>query len=405
MVYLNSINKGLKNPDGGNVDLYKTFLIIVASIFLAPIILRRFNIPGITAIMLAGILIGPYGLGIVDINESLKTFSTFGAIFLMFLAGMEVDNETLIKGVKSSLFVALFSALICGIGGYYIGSFLGLHHLGALLYAIMFASNSVGVVYALLNELGIIKSKFGTVLLGAVVLSEVLGMILLATISKISLSQLEGSLLFILQVLLYILGLLIIIPLVTKGILKRFEKLHCRKIHFVLLIILISILIGEHVGVHPMICAFITGVAVSEALTKEEHDLLLNSNLNAIGYGLFIPIFFLTLGMSTNIRLLVDLSNLEVLLGTVGGLIVLKILSGYVSFRVIGYDKLRSLYGGLLTIPQISAPLVVASVGRDLGVLPQHFFITVVMMILITSILAPIVIRYLIDRYPLSSQG
>jgi len=386
------------------VDLYKTFLIIVASIFLAPIILKRFNIPGITAIMLAGILIGPYGLGVVNIDQSLETFSTFGAIFLMFLAGMEVDNEILFKGFKNSLFISLFSATICGIGGYYIGSFLGLNYLGALLYGVMFASNSVGIVYALLKELGIVKSKFGTVLLGAVVLSEILGMILLATLSKVSLNHLEGSLVFILQVLLYILGLLLLIPFITRRIFKKLEKLPFRKIHFVLLIIFVSILIGEYVGVHPMICAFITGVAVSEALTKEEHDLLLNSNLNAIGYSFFIPIFFLTLGMKTNIKVLSNLDNVGILVSTVGGLILLKTLSGYLSFRLIGYDKLRSLYGGLLTIPQVSAPLVVASVGRDLGVLPHNFFITVIMTILITSIIAPIAIKYLIDRYPLSPE-
>ncbi|AXI24911.1 potassium transporter [Methanofervidicoccus sp. A16] len=383
------------------MELYITFFIIITSIFLVPIILKRFNIPGITAIMLAGILIGPYGLGIVDIDEALKTFSTFGAIFLMFLAGMEVDNETLIRGFKRSLFISLFSAVICGIGGYYIGSLLGLDYLGALLYGIMFASNSVGIVYALLDELDMMRSKFGTILLGAVVLSEVLGMILLATVSKISLNQgLEGSVLFIIQILLYILGLLLLIPLITKKIFKRFEKLHCRKIHFVLLIILISILIGEYVGIHPMICAFITGVAVSEALTKEEHDILLNNNLNAIGYSFFIPIFFLTVGMNTNIRMLMNLDNLGILVSTVGGLMILKTLSGYLSFKIIGCDRLKSLYGGLLTIPQISAPLVVASVGRDLGVFPHSLFVTVVVMILITSIIAPIVIRYLVDRYP-----
>ncbi|HIQ39170.1 MAG TPA: cation:proton antiporter [Methanothermococcus okinawensis] len=384
------------------MELYITFFIIIASIFLVPIILKRFNIPGITAVMLAGILIGPYGLGIVDIDESLKTFSTFGAIFLMFLAGMEVDNETLIRGFKNSLFISLFSAVICGIGGYYIGSLLGLNYLGALLYSVMFASNSVGIVYALLNELDMTKSKFGTVLLGAVVLSEVLGMILLAIVSKISLNQgLEGSVLFILQVLLYILGLLLLIPFITKRIFKRFENLQCRKIHFVLLIILISILIGEYVGVHPMICAFITGVAVSEALTKEEHDNILNSNLNAIGYSFFIPIFFLTLGMNTDIGMLLNLDNLGILVSTVGGLMVLKVISGYLSFKMIGCDRLRSLYGGLLTIPQVSAPLVVTSVGRDLGVIPHSFYVTVVIMILLTSIMAPIVIRYMVDKYPL----
>ncbi|MBW9222633.1 cation:proton antiporter [Methanothermococcus sp. SCGC AD-155-C09] len=382
------------------MDLYITFFIIIASIFLVPLILKRFNIPGITAIMLAGIIIGPYGLGIVAMDESLETFSVFGAIFLMFLAGMEVDNETLLKGFKKSLFISLFSAVVCGIGGYYIGNFLGLSHMGSLLYGALFASNSVGIVYALLNELDMIKSKFGTVLLGAVVISELIGLILLAIFSEVNLSQGFGeSILFIMEVMLYIIGLLLIVPYIAKAMFKRCEKLHFRKIHFILLIILISILVGEYVGLHPMIGAFITGVAVSEALTKEEHDNLLNNNLNAIGYGLFIPIFFLTLGMNTDVRMLMNLSNLEALIATVGGLMILKTISGYISFKLVGYDKLKSLYGGLLTIPQVSAPLVVVSIGRDLGILPHKFFVTVIVLILITSIVAPILIRHIINKY------
>ena len=258
----------------------------------------------------------------------------------------------------------------------------------------------MGIVYALLNELDIIKSKFGTVLLGAVVISELIGLILLAIFSEVNLSQGFGeSTLFIMEVMLYIVGLLLIVPYIAKAMFKRCEKLHFRKIHFILLIILISILIGEYVGLHPMIGAFITGVAVSEALTKEEHDNLLNDNLNAIGYGLFIPIFFLTLGMNTDVRMLMNLSNLEALIATVGGLMILKTISGYISFKLVGYDKLKSLYGGLLTIPQVSAPLVVVSIGRDLGILPHKFYVTVIVLILITSIVAPILIRHIINKY------
>ena len=69
-------------------------------------------------------------------------------------------------------------------------------------------------------------------------------------------------------------------------ILNELQKFHVQKIHFILLIILISIIVGEHIGIHPIIGAFIIGIAVSEELTKEEHDKILNENLNAIGYGI-----------------------------------------------------------------------------------------------------------------------
>ena len=100
------------NMHGEIVDEYLLFFIIIATVFIVPNLLRKFNVPAITSIMLAGILIGPYGLNILQIDETLKIFSSFGAIFLMFLAGLEVDNETLRKEFKNSMVVSLFSLLI-----------------------------------------------------------------------------------------------------------------------------------------------------------------------------------------------------------------------------------------------------------------------------------------------------
>ena len=376
------------------------FFIIVASIFITPILLKKFNIPGITSVMLAGILIGPHVLGLVEMNEALTIFSEFGAIFLMFLAGMEVDNGTLREEFKKSTVVSLFSLTLPAIGGYFIGKLFGLNFVGALLYAAIFSSHSVGIVYALMDELNLTKSKFGTTALSATILVDLISLITLSIIIKMS-SNIQNSdiLYFIGEVILYISVLLLTIPYISKTIFKRCSQLHIKRIHFVLFVILVSILAGEVIGLHPIIGAFITGIAVSEALTKEEHDELLNKNLNAIGYGFFIPIFFLTIGISTDITVLTNLHNIWLVLATIVSASLLKIVSGYFSFNLIGYDKIKSLCGGLLTIPKISASLVAASVGLDLGIISREFFVAIIVLSLISSMITPIFVKNLVVKY------
>ncbi|XRP97269.1 cation:proton antiporter [Methanocaldococcus sp. 16A] len=378
------------------MDTYLLFFIILAIVFVIPNLLRKFNVPAITSVILAGILIGPHGLNILQLDETLKIFADFGAIFLMFLAGMEIDNETLRDEFKNSIVISIFSLTIPAIGGYLIGRLFGLNFIGALLYASIFSSHSVGVVYSLINELKLTKSKFGTTVLSATIIVDIVSLIILSIIIKMSTNSYNTDILYyVLLVVLYISVLLLTIPFISKIIFERYKHYHIRRIHFVLFIILISVLVGEHIGLHPIIGAFITGVAVSEALTKEEHDEILNKNLNAIGYGFFIPIFFLTLGMSVDIGVLSNPKNITLILATVVGLISLKTISGYISFRILGYDKLKSICGGLLTTPQVSASLVAATVGRELGILSNEFFVAVVALSLITSTIIPIVVKHI----------
>ncbi len=365
-----------------------------------PEILKKFNIPGITATMIAGIIAGPYCLGLIHTDNIIETFASFGAVFLMFLAGMEVDNETLKSEFKNSVIISLFSLVIPAIGGYLIGMWFGLNFIGALLYAIIFSSHSVGIVYALIDELKLTKSKFGTTALSSTILVDLSSLIILSIVIKLSMAGQNLNIgYFIALDILYIVGLLLTIPLISKIIFQKFEKLHIKKIHFILFIILVSILTGEHIGLHPIIGAFITGIAVSESLTKKEHDELLNKNLNAIGYGVFIPIFFFALGMDTNIRVLFNLNNVELILATISGAIILKILSGYMSFKLVGYDHIKSICGGLLTMPKISASLVAASVGKELGIISNEFFVAIVVLSLITSMISPILVKNLIIKY------
>ncbi|MBP2171874.1 cation:proton antiporter [Methanococcus voltae] len=378
------------------MDNYIMLFIVMLLIFIFPQILKRFNIPGITAMMLAGIFIGPYGLNLIPMSDALMQFGAFGMLFLMFLAGLEVDNDTLKAEFKNSTFLSIFSMVIPAIGGYFVAQLFGLDFIGSLIYAVIFSSHSVGIVYGLMDELNMIKSKLGTTLLSATVIVDLLSLIIVSIIVKVN--ETAGGLnseifQFMGLVLLYIVGLLLIIPLMSKYIFKKLEELHVPKIHFILLLILISIITGEYIGIHPIIGAFITGIAVSEELTKEEHDTLLNENLNAIGYGLFIPLFFLTVGMNTNISVLTDLSNISLIAVAVSVLAILKTFSGYISLRMLKYNTKKSFCGGVFTVPSLSTALVAATLGLEMGILPYPYFVAIVILSLITSTIPPIFLK------------
>ncbi|WP_048201486.1 cation:proton antiporter [Methanocaldococcus bathoardescens] len=373
---------------------YYIFFIILSIIFIVPNLLKKFNIPAITSIMIAGIIIGPYGLNILQLDETLKVLADFGAIMLMFLAGLEVDNETLKEEFKNSLILSSFSLLIPGFGGYLIGQYLGLGFIGSLLYAVIFASHSVAIVYGVLEELKMVKTRLGTIILSATITVDLFTLLLLSVVIKLGVGG--GNVgMFLLEAFLYIVVLLLAIPYLSKHILGIFEKLHAQRIHYVLFIIFIAIIVGEIVGIHPIVGAFICGVAVSEALTKEEHDELLNKNLNAIGYGFFIPIFFLVLGMETNIRVIFDLSNLELLLITLISAVALKFISGFMALKILRFDKVKNIIGSLLTVPKISASLVAASIGKELGLIGNEIFVTIVTLSVITATITPIVVKHI----------
>ncbi|MCQ6253826.1 cation:proton antiporter [Methanocaldococcus sp.] len=375
-------------------NYYYIFFIILSIIFIVPNLLKRFNIPAITSIMIAGMIIGPYGLGILHLDETLKVLADLGAIMLMFLAGLEVDNETLRGEFKNSLILSLSSLIIPGIGGYLVGQYSGLGFIGSLLYAVIFASHSVAIVYGILNELNMVKTRLGTIILSATIVVDLLTLLLLSVVIKLGVGN-KNIGMFLLEAFLYIVILLLVIPYVSKYILKLFEKLHAQRIHYVLFIIFIAIIVGESIGIHPIVGAFICGVAVSEALTKEEHDELLNKNLNAIGYGFFIPIFFLILGMETNIGVVINLNNLELLLITLISAIVLKFISGLFALKLLKFDKIKGIFGSLLTIPKISASLVAASIGKELGLINNSIFVTIVTLSIITSVITPILAKHI----------
>ena len=144
-----------------------------------------------------------------------------------------------------------------------------------------------------------------------------------------------------------------------------------------------------------IVSAFIAGLALSPIL-KEKATIF--HKFEGIGYGFLIPFLFISIGMDTNLRVMADLGNLKIVLFTVGGLVCSKILSGWLAMRLTGFPNTQGLCAGLMTVPQLSATLAAAALGKTLGMLDDNFFNAIIFLSIVTTIPIPSLVRCLIQK-------
>ncbi len=411
------------------------FLFIMVLIAIIPRLLIRLHIPSIIAIMLTGIIIGPNFLDIIRrMNHFLgrgyptqqlylivDVIGMLGLVFLMSLAGME-SNLKLIRSEKSAVFwLSTLTFFIPALAGFWVFHiFRPADIIGQLFYASLFASHSVGIVFPVIKELKIVKTRFGVAVLSSTVITDICSLILLAVCVQLvrhnSPAKLTDSIslfdhidmstlgllfypIFIGAILLYFVMSLWLVPIIGKWVFNRIHPEDNARITFFLTTVLLVVLLGELVGVSVIVGAFIAGMALSGLSVFHADNKLLHKKIEATGYGFFIPFMFLSVGMKTDIWVLFNANeNIYIILFTVIGLISSKIFSGWLAMRLSGFSNRKGLLAGLMTVPQLSATLAAAAVGLSLNIIPENFFNAIVILSILTTIPIPIIVKLIIVK-------
>jgi Kef-type K+ transport system membrane component KefB len=155
---------------------------------------------------------------------------------------------------------------------------------------------------------------------------------------------------------------------------------------FLLVVVLAVVVAGELIGVNVIIGAFVAGMAFGRAPEAEPEDIL-RQKIESAGFGVFIPFFFLTAGMKTDPRVLLQSwANAALILSTLAALVASKTISGWCALRCAGFPGLVSISGGLLTVPMLSATLAGGAVGVELGILEPRFFNAIVILCVVTTL-------------------
>ncbi|QED47252.1 monovalent cation:proton antiporter family protein [Cytobacillus dafuensis] len=387
-----------------------SLVIVIIIAFLTPIILYRFKlnfIPVVVAEILMGLVIGKSGFDIVHPDMWLETLSTLGFIFLMFLSGLEIDfsaftgnkkREMLSSGklepnsflVSSIIFAGIF---IISLGLSYLFVWAGFID-NAFLMMLIISTISLGVVVPTLKEAHLMKTAIGQIILLVAVIADLVTMILLAVFVSLYDSG-EGNvwlllILFAAGVLLYFIGRRFKNRKFIESMRAGTVQIGTRAV-FTLIIFLVAL--SESVGAENILGAFLAGVLVSLLALNQE----MVHKLDSFGYGFFIPIFFVMVGVDLNIwSLLSDKKLLMLIPLLLIGLLLSKLIPVY--FLKRWYDIKTVIASGFLLTSTLSLVIASATIGERLGVITAEMSGTLILVAVITSVFTPVVFKKLFPR-------
>ena len=374
------------------------FFIVLCIILLAPMIMTKLRIPHIIGMVLAGIIVGKYGLNILERDDSFELFGQVGLYYIMFLAGLEMDTEGLRKNLKQVTVFGLLTFLIPFILVYIAGiNIMGYSMHATLLLCCIMASNTL-IAYPIVGKYGLQRHKSVTISVGASMIALTLALLSLSVFVSLSGSgasvPVPLSILWILAKLVaYCVVLLLLIPRFTRWFLQRYSDAVTQFI-FVLSILFFCSAICRLIGLEGVFGAFFAGLLLNRYIPRVSP---LMGRLEFIGNALFIPYFLIGVGMLINVRVMfyswhtAYIVLIMVVIGTVG-----KLLAGY----AVGIGLRFPLsYGHMmfgLTSAHAAGSIAIVMVGRNLQIAEGVYLVDnemlngVVMMILFTCIISSV---------------
>ncbi len=381
------------------------FSLILFIILLSPVLLRRLNIPGIIGLIISGVLIGPHGFNLLEKNSAVDLFSTIGLLYIMFIAGLELDMGEFKANRNKSLLFGIFTFVLpLAIGFpacYYI---LKYDFNASLLTASMFATHTL-VAYPIVSKLGIAKNQAVAISVGGTILTDAAVLIILAVIMGNSEGNLNQAFWIRLGVSLTVFSVImfLFIPKIARWFFQKLESEKHAHYIFVLSVVFFAAFLAEVAGVEPIIGAFVAGLALNPLIP---HSSALMNRIEFIGNSLFIPFFLISVGMLVDIRVIFNGTTALVVAGTLTAVALigkwLAALFTQLSFKYTGAQR-QLIFG--LSGAHAAATLAVILVGYQANILDENILNGTIVLILITCVVASFATEKAAKRIALSEKG
>lgn len=364
------------------------FSVILFIILLSPLVLRKLKIPGVIGLIISGVVIGPHGFNILESNEAIELFSTIGLLYIMFIAGLELDMNDFKIFRNKSLAFGFFTFMIPMLVGYPVCYYLLNYSSNAsLLTASMFATHTL-VAYPIVSKYGISKNQAVAVTIGGTILTDTAVLILLAIILGRASGQIDQG--FWIQLGLSITTftaiVFLIIPKVAKWFFNKLESEKHSHYIFVLAVVFFTAFLAEIAGLEPIIGAFLAGLALNKLIP---HSSALMNRIDFIGNALFIPFFLISVGMLVNVKVIFSGTGALIVAAilTVTALIT-KWLAAYFTQVFFNFTKAQRaiMYG--LSSARVAASLAVILVGYRSDIINEDILNGTIILILLTSIIS-----------------
>ena len=363
-------------------------------------IFNRLNLPAVIGQLILGVILGKGVLNIVKPSSEVDLFSEIGVVLLMFLAGLESDLKLLKKHLLPSINVAIFGVILPVALSLATALIFGINLKESFFMAVVFAATSVSISVEVLKSLNYLSSSSGTVILGAAVVDDILAISILSVMSGTLTGDFSAKKLLLLLAMWIGFGILILV--LHKWIIpelmhlsKYVEATHATTI-FALVICFVMAYVADVVQLDAVLGAFVAGIAVSNSSYYDEK---VNSNIETIGYGIFIPVFFISIGLNLEFSsFLRDFWLIAIF--TITG-IVGKLIGAGFGARISGFGKKDSYVIGAGMISRGEMALIIAQIGFSAKLLSEEYYSAVIISVILITIIAPFILKSSINKNPL----
>lgn len=383
--FLSDIEHLFALPLGNPVIVFAVLLLII---LIAPFILKRFNIPSLIGLIIAGIIVGPHGFNIIGDDAGIQMFSMIGLMYIMFIAGLELDLNEFKLNKNKSLVFGFYTFIIPMVIGYPIVHFvLGYNPLASFLTASMFSTHTL-VAYPIVSRMRVSKNQAVAITVGGTILTDAAVLVILAIITSAHSGVLTSSfwIRLVLSLIIFSIIVFFLVPKIAKWFFQKVDDDKYSHYIFILFILFFCGLLAELGGLEPIIGAFAAGLALNRLIP---HTSALMNRIDFFGNALFIPIFLISVGMIVDVSVVFNGWNtliVAVVLTIVA--VIGKWIAAYLSQKSFRYSVAqRNLIFGLSSA-HAAATLAIIIVGYQAGILDEYILNGTIILILLTCIIA-----------------
>ncbi|MBD2205237.1 cation:proton antiporter [Calothrix sp. FACHB-1219] len=372
------------------------FTILLAVILTVPPIFERLRLPGLVGLLVAGVILGQNGLKLLNSeSETINLLSEIGKIYLMFVAGLEIDLEQFRKTRNRSISFGIFTFIVPLIAGIIAGRLFNFSWNTSVLIGSLLASHTL-LAYPIVSRLGVVSNEAVTVTIGATIFTDTGALLVLAIcvgihggdFSALSLATLLGGLAIYSAVVLF--GF----DWAGKQFFRRSGDEQSNQFLFILLALFLASVGAQVIGVEKIVGAFLAGLAVNDVLGRSP----VKEKVEFIGSALFIPCFFIDMGLLIDIpAFLKTLSSIWLTVVIVIALIGSKFIAAFIAKLLYRYNNAELLTIWSLSLPQVAATLAAALVAYQTvnpageRLINEGVLNSVIVLMLVTSVMGPVI--------------
>ncbi|MFQ4146650.1 cation:proton antiporter [Chlorogloeopsis sp. ULAP02] len=372
------------------------FTILILVIFTVPPIFERFRLPGLVGLLVAGVVLGQNGLNLLNSeSETIKLLSEIGKVYLMFVAGLEIDLEQFRKTRNRSIGFGTLTFLVPLITGIIIGRLFNFGWNASVLIGSLLASHTL-LAYPIVSRLGVVTNEAVTVTIGATIFTDTGALLVLAICVGIHAGEFTALSLFMLLAGLAIYSVVVLFGFdwLGKEFFRRSGDEQGNQFLFILLALFIASVGAQVIGVEKIVGAFLAGLAVNDVLGRSP----VREKVEFVGSVLFIPCFFVDMGLLIDIpAFLKTLSSVWLTVAIVAGLIGSKFVAAFLAKVLYRYNNAELLTMWSLSLPQVAATLAATLVAYESlnsageRLINEGVLNSVIVLMLVTAIVGPII--------------